>query len=436
MGCSSEDTPLALVRPRINSTIDVPPEYGSQLFAAPSSLCNSTFLLFCHECACAHPARLLKADMPDTGFGNRMTKLITAAALAIALNRTAVSYWSSKHNSNSKHLRGGAGKRSYGTLDELRALVRLPRVVTWLEDWNASRQRKQSTAALFASLPRAQADEVPFAALLQHRKVSQVCGHPEGIWFMWRHWAHRHIWPPPCLQHRAMLAAVRAACLEIRPRADLGLPAERSYLALHIRSGDRASLIGPTFGYHRSNNESWWSVSTALQTWRYARAAAESSGLPFLVVAENASHGMQAEAMLREHNVTVLAWSNGGSMVGGAATALPPRAPASDSLRPVVRDFFAVASSAGVLVLCPRWSGWIDSTFSSMAALVGDAPMLFPLPAPFGNIGLLQSLGNQSGEPLREYFFSPQFPAFMQEVGRARQRRFTRDDEEKREGDL
>ena len=126
--------------------------------------------------------------LPDTGFGNRMTKLITAAALAIALNRTAVSYWSSKHNSNSKHLRG---KRSYGTLDELRALVRFPRVVTWLEDWNASRQGKQSTAALFASLSRAQADEVPFAVQLQHKKVSQVCGHPEGIWFMWRHWADR-----------------------------------------------------------------------------------------------------------------------------------------------------------------------------------------------------------------------------------------------------
>ena len=95
------------------------------------------------------------------------------------------------------------------------------------------------------------------------------------------------------------------------------------------------------------------------------------------------------------------------------------------SVRFVVRDFFALSAAAGILIQTSPFGGWIDSSFSSTAAAVGDVPLLMPtLQSEGGSMAALQALANRSGEPLHRCFFVDQIPSFVREVRACGQRRF------------
>ena len=337
--------------------------------------------------------------MPDTGLGNRLSKILSFAGIAEALGRQVVTFWPTPGNTAyKKHM----GRRFYGTLDELRALVHLPRAVRWVEDWPAD-SRKDGSGITCSNMPLSSADRIPTGSLLRGQ-LDFGWGHPTGTWLYWQYWGRRNMWPTPCVDRPKFFASMHDVYAQVRPRVDLENPASRTYLVLHWRRGDRGSVerVDPAM-FNR--------------TWVCIEGIVARISLPWLVVAEDPKDVPAVEENLRRHGAEVM----------------PPRAIAGlanvtdmkFSLRPIVRDFFAIAGSAGLLFAGNSFANWIDSSFSSMAALVGDVPMLFPRDTTSGgNIATMQALGNKSGDPLHSYFFADQLDTFLVEVTQARLRPF------------
>ena len=151
---------------------------------------------------------------------------------------------------------------------------------------------------------------------------------------------------------------------------------------------------------------------------RLAQHVSQRTGLSWLVISDNETAAAEVNAEMQRQGIAVL----------------PPRVPLSIStaspsppisLRAVVRDFFALSAAAGVLLQTSPFGGWIDSSFSSTAAAVGDAPLLLPArSAKGGSMASLQALTNASGLPLHSCFFKDQLEAFQQEVEACRKRPF------------
>lgn len=336
---------------------------------------------------------MLKGLVPDSGFGNRLSKLLTFAGIGEALGRRVLTFWSTPGNTNYPVHRG---RRFYGQLEELRALVHLPRALVWLEDRVKSTTKVVQSGTAFGKISLEDADPFPTEMIVTALQFGW--GHPHGVWFYWNYWAVRNLWPLPCVSHSDVAAHMRQVHRQLRPRVDLRNPPSRSYLVLHWRRGDRGDV--------RTTDPSSFNL-----TWSCIRAIVLRKRLPWLVIAENSIEVPTIEANLRMHGADVVERAKDENT--------------KSTLRPVVRDFFAISASAGVLFSGARFGVWVDSSFSSMAALVGDIPLLFPhTTSKGGNVAQLQALANKSGEPLRSYFFADQMEGFLSEVSKAQSRPF------------
>lgn len=363
-----------------------------------TSNCRATHKEWCSDCSCERKDRHFKVSLPDTGFGNRLSKLLSAAGVAWALGRPVLTFWPTPGNTGyKKHM----GRRFYGELAELRTLMHLPRGVQWIEDWPKEMRRSGSGAALNL-VPLHDADQIPTGLVLRGQ-LDFGWGHPTAVWVYWQYWWRRHMWPKPCVDRSSFIASMRDVFAQVRPLVDLNNPLPRSYLVLHWRHGDRGSL-------ERSDPAAY------NLTWRCVSDIARHTTLPWLVVAEDPHDVPFVEAIMRQNGARI--WPPRPASPGSNSSG-------STTLRPVVRDFFAIAGSAGLLFSGNAFGQWIDSSFSSMAALVGELPMLFPRSTSSGgNIATMQALGNQSGDALHSYFFADQIHRFLVEIQLARLRPF------------
>ena len=361
---------------------------------------------WCSSCGCEASERPLRGQLPDTGFGNRLSKMLSFAAIGEALGRRVLTFWPTLGNTNyKKHM----GRRYYGSLQELQDLVWLPSVLHFLEDGpdpdavqavqasNASRK----SGTLFSKISLEHADTVPVEA--QGHELIYGWGHPEGTWYYWNRWAASGTWPPPCVEHAAFLTHCRAVLTKLRPRIDFGNPPPRSYNVLHVRRGDRGSTAQLRKHDPQSLNLTWQNVHTITRR----------TGLPWLVVSDDQSELPEIKETLR-------------SQYGARVVTLGAAASNSTSpLQAVLRDFFAMAAAAGIVFSGLRSGPWVDSTLSSMAAVVGQTPLLVPANATdrrYSYIRFLQKLSNHSGTPFPYLFMAEQVDDFTEELESCRER--------------
>ena len=370
--------------------------FSAPRYRVPTSTCASTYLFWCSNCSCEHGSRPLKAETPDTGFGNRLSKLLSFAAIGESLGRPVVTFWASPGNTNHKRHRG---MRFYGSLDELRTLIMLPRALQWVEDCSANEANGSSTHSMLAAIPLAAADVIPTHLI---KALQFGWGHGEGTWYYWQSWARTNDWPYPCVNRSTFLVNMERVFMELRPRFHMRKPTPRSYIALHWRRGDRGDVSKED---KASFNTTWDCINTLIQ---------QRPALPWLVVSDSPGDVALVNDKLR--------------IIGAQIAERPSETSrSSSSLGGVVRDFFAISASVGVLFSGSRFGPWVDSTFSSTAALVGDVPVLFPHKVAMGgNIAQLQALSNKSGVPLRSYFFADQLDSFLVEIARAEGREWKR----------
>ena len=98
-----------------------------------------------------------------------------------------------------------------------------------------------SGAGFKAAFHAVAAEEIPY-----HPKPYVNDYVPEPAWEMISSWDRRKLFQlPPCLTRTASLAAFRSVATQLQPSADAAscLPSPRSFLALHVRRGDKAKWI-------------------------------------------------------------------------------------------------------------------------------------------------------------------------------------------------
>ena len=378
--------------------------------------CNSTYTKWCSSCACESPDRLLKGKTADTGLGNRLGMLLSFAAIGDSLGRRVVTFWPTSGNTGfKKHM----GRRYYGSWEELERLVAFPRTLHFIEETNEDAKAEASTdtgvgstanlARMFAKskelshqqyehIELSEADEIP--SLVHPPHLQQVWGHPHGTWAHWLHWSNTRLWPKPCVDRATFVEHSRGVLSQLRPRVDFRNPTPRSYHVLHLRRGDRGTEAQLHHFYPNATNVTWQSV----------REVTRRTRLPWLLLTDTPSVLPEVEVLMRTQI--------------GAVLLNRTLAPEDASLTwSTMRDFFAIAASAGVVGSVMRSASWVDSTFSSMAALVGDIPILLSTEVASGGYSAkLQKLGNESGEQLRSYFFADQVDGFVREAVAATRR--------------
>lgn len=369
-------------------------------------LCSSKHKAWCAS-ACSTQGRALKVPCADTGFGNRLLNLLTPSVYARVLHRHVITFWATPGNIDGRrHM----GMRFYGSLSELRALVMLPSELQFIEDWTAAQRHGNSSSKVFSNIPLEEADYVPVNSLNRFPATipEYTFSTPESAWEYWKSWARAGVWPAPegCISRADFAIAFRAVFDEMRPKTDLLNPPPRSYLAMHLREGDK----------HRVSSH----VAAAVQ--HAAQKVAQDTGLPWLVISDNDTAAVEVTSALREQGVPVLA-QRAPIPEPAAAVSRSRTAQHHSSLRLVVRDFFALSAAAGILIQTNPFGGWIDSSFSSTAAAVGDVPLLMPTPqSKGGGMAALQALTNRSGQRRHRCFFVDQIASFVREVGACRQK--------------
>ena len=367
------------------------------------AVCNSQTAAWCPP-TCETRGRPLRVACADTGFGNRILNWLAPAVYGRVLHRPIVTFWATPKNTGGRR---HFGMRHYGELSALRELVDMPYDLQFIEDWPVSRRGAGvSSSKAFGALTLKQSDYVPVNSLNNFPNSMPGYGFftPESAWEYWQGWAKHRVWPAPnnCTSYAEFALAFRAVFDDFRPRIDLQNPPPRSYLAMHVREGDKRRV----------------STDAAATVLRLAQHVSQRTGLSWLVISDNETAAAEVNAEMQRQGIAVL----------------PPRVPLSIStaspsppisLRAVVRDFFALSAAAGVLLQTSPFGGWIDSSFSSTAAAVGDAPLLLPArSAKGGSMASLQALTNASGLPLHSCFFKDQLEAFQQEVEACRKRPF------------
>ena len=104
---------------------------------------------------------------------------------------------------------------------------------------------------------------------------------------------------------------------------------------------------------------------------------------------------------MRERGWPLLGEAGCGGGGGGNATATSALAATTAA---VLADFFAIARAAAVVVSMPRAERQ-ESSFSTVAALAGDVPILLPFPrARGGKVADYETRGN-GGAPMHGFFW-------------------------------
>ena len=92
----------------------------------------------------------------------------------------------------------------------------------------------------------------------------------------------------------------------------------------------------------------------------------------------------------------------------------------ANTTRAVLVDFFTLNRAAAVVAIAPNSvnKGLAESSFATVAALAGDAPLLTP--APFREAGVLPMIeGRLRGQPIRGAFFLDSIDHFVRAVANA-----------------
>ena len=214
---------------------------------------------------------------------------------------------------------------------------------------------------------------------------------PEPAWAALQGWADRGAmpWWPSCASRDSYLAAYRVVQAQLNPtaaaRACFNNPPARSYLALHVRRGDRAKpqrRCGKECTRQGGDRPGAFAASASTvavlllsnSTLHALRTVSERDGRPWLVVSDNQQTRIAMELLLRAEGLTVVpppqsavaagacvglapaeaaeaagaAGATTAAAVGGAAVAELGRG--YEATFAMLRDFFVLASAAGVVV--------------------------------------------------------------------------------------
>ena len=310
---------------------------------------------------------------PETaGFGNRLGWLLSASAVAEVLNRSLYTIWADRTARQDP-----AVPKGY-SLAEVEDAIHLPSRLRFVSPQSGGCRAMQE-ADIIPSVPGSMPD---FYYV------------PEAFWQMWTHWQTRFV--PQCVSRAEFLQAYARVQAQLRPKFDLQNPRPRSYLALHWR---RRGTPFPGERLLRGTEEVVAAISSA-------------TNLPWVVFTENATHEQEIRHVLANVlRVPVLARG-------------PPQsaeAPAPWSLeRLLLRDYFALSDASGIIVDTGKQAttmAWVDSSMSTVAAVHGGTPLIFPVPSSArSNVQSwkrsVRSAGSSLGS-LEKMFFSDQVDDFV-----------------------
>uniref|UniRef100_A0A7S2CMH1 Uncharacterized protein n=1 Tax=Haptolina brevifila TaxID=156173 RepID=A0A7S2CMH1_9EUKA len=311
------------------------------------------------------------ARPPGTGLGNRLAVMLVASAIGAALNQRVTVQWSLRRSSR----KGGITYNMGTFLDACQMPSNLDFVDGPVNNTTTIVLPDQDGATCWWF------PEVTYASWAQGWKRSRDCLSPH------RGCTHRFPRPAACNVDEALFAMHFArAQAAVQPRIPLFNPPPRHYLALHVRRGNRFGTL-------------------ALKNETLPLAVSINSLLPWMLVTE-------VDDKTRESYEEQM-------QAAGLTLFHPPPVSPNTSLAslPGFRDFFALHASCGVLVDATEWGGWVDSSFSSVAALAGGAPILLPQLSTHQNVPTILSAEHKYGlkAPIRHVFFADNKRSFIEE---------------------
>ena len=242
---------------------------------------------------------------------------------------------------------------------------------------------------------------------------------PECAWAMVKDWPRRKVWQPPaCLTRSLFLRAYRKVQSELRPKGALlcGRPPPRSYIALHVRRGDRLGHAGKAERQAKRTNALAERVANATAfssvILNALRPIGAATRLPFLLLTDDEAYRAVAEAALREAGLQVLPVAAAATAAAACAHFQSNMADGGAAEARILSDFFALKDAAGVVAIAPLA---IESSFATVSALAGGAPHLTPFPKAIGPRIASYARCAPSGN-LENVFFLEHLDAYIQQV--------------------
>ena len=164
-----------------------------------------------------------------------------------------------------------------------------------------------------------QADVIP--KMSRHTYINDYV--PEPAWAALQGWADRGAmpWWPKCASRDSYLAAYRVVQAQLNPtataRACFNNPPARSYLALHVRRGDRAKPQrrcgkectrqgGDRLGAFAASASTVAVLLLSNSTLHALRTVSERDGRPWLVISDNQQTRIAMELLLRAQGLAVI----------------------------------------------------------------------------------------------------------------------------------
>lgn len=375
--------------------------------------------------ACSCSDRPLRVLDNFQGWGNRIGWWLTAAALGEALQRPVVTGWHGAPKTS--------GGRNYDYY-EVRRLVQLPHRLHYLEDTisaNHSRHHRRAVHAPLRATVGPPLSGSAFRHAFRNLDADEIPLHPkpyvndyiaEPAYEMITSWGRRGLFPlPACLTRSAFLSAFLRVGAQLQPSADVAacLPPRGSYLALHVRRGDKAAAISKAVAGGKTRRATARArppgsadLFDDTRTWSaLGQVTKGAPSLPWLVVSDSTATRNEAAKRLRD--------------AGASEVRLRciPRASPDNRHRPlanmtaaVLTDFFALGNAAGVVAIAPNSvnQGLAESSFATVAALAADLPHLTPAPfSEAGKMGAYEMHGNH-GRPMRGVFFLDDLERYVQ----------------------
>ena len=280
----------------------------------------------------------------------------------------------------------------------------------------------------------------------------------EPAWQMWGTWdALPGFFLQRCLTTKLRYEeAYRRAQALVQPSIELCNPPRRSYVAVHIRRGDKGRTASLYFARKNATNDPRNSPTGTPQMWKLLSIiAAARPDLSWLFLSDSRTARREAEARAQANGwhvanqscdtsgvktssrnspgkrVSHVQLGGGGGrqhldgpLVQPAANKVSIEAPrefvshmqSKQNSKAVVQDLFALAGAAGAVTSTPRGDKE-ESSFATVSALMGDVPLLHPYP--FKKDGALSKVGRyevhgNSGAALRNIFFADDVVRFIE----------------------
>lgn len=323
----------------------------------------------------------------DAGLGNRFGALLAGAAIGGVLGRPVSMKWTPKN------MYDRSQNRSSGSATSLLELMNLPSAVQVLDSLphtqsrsaRDARRNKDTQAEIIWDArerfgPKFVFPEPSFEIYARVLPLLRRCSSKQGYLAAYRRAQAqlrvRYVPVILCEADGAVNGAVDGAgssptphhtgdmngdreggdeaAVTVAPRRYVAV-APRQYMALHVRRGDRGRWKSPD-----STNNTIASIMAL---------SANGLKLPWLVVSDSVDAAQTFQRALRQRaglRVCVVR-GQGQERVGVDAI-----------FRATIDDFGALQAAAGVITDVSSWGTWIESSFSTVAALSGATPLLYP----------------------------------------------------------